>query len=117
MWICMNDGFVSAVRHSKNTLKVRARRKDHLVALLGDAYTIYESKKTDYRFRAFVPQKEFSRIIAERVKSINYDNFKDSVPDDELHNLYADFWLLHYKYQKQRRSTARLKLLRPRETV
>jgi hypothetical protein len=31
--------------------------------------------------------------------AIDYTNFKNSVQDDQLHDLYSDFWTLHYRYQ------------------
>ncbi len=32
---------------------------------------------------------------------IDYGNFKDSIADDDLHDLYADVWLLHSRYQQE----------------
>lgn len=100
MWVCLNDAFVSAVESDTdpNILKVRARKREHLTTLF-PGKKIYSSKNTDYAYRVFVGRKAFAKLVANRVMDINYGNFKDSVLDDELHDLYADFWTLHYKYQ------------------
>jgi hypothetical protein len=102
MWICFNDAFVSAVQHETkpNLLKVRARKRKHLERLF-PGYKVHRSEDTDYRFRVFVTKKLFAFIVAKRVREIDYPNFKDSVRDDELHDLYAGFWFQHRKYQER----------------
>ena len=101
MWICFNDGFVSAVSAGGDMLKVRARRKEHLISIFPNLKDeIVETKHTDYKYRVFIKRDEFADIVSDRIKKIYYDNFKSSVMDDELHDLYADFWSLHYQYQK-----------------
>lgn len=101
MWICFNNAFVSAVaiKGEPGMLKVRARRRKHLKKLFPD-YRIVKTKNTDYRYRVFVDREEFADLVRDKVMRIEYGNFKDSVIDDELHNLYADFWRLHWQYQK-----------------
>lgn len=102
MWICFNDGFVSAVDNSYDrtgdTLKVRARRPEILKRLFPNLELIV-TDNTDYRYRVIVSKAAFAEIVAANIKNISYDNFKDSVKDDELHDLYADFWTLHWRYQ------------------
>jgi len=112
MWLCLNDAFVSAVQdpHRRDWLMVRARKRAHLSRLL-PGRKITETRLRDYRFRAFVPKATFGEIVAERVLSINYGNFKDSVKDDALHDLYSRFWQLHHAYQAEpaaRKRTAAL---------
>ena len=101
MWICLNDAFISAVESDDDPsiLKVRARKKEHLKQLFPER-TIYTTKHTDYAHRVFVGRKAFTKMLAQRVAEIDYGNFKDSVKDNDLHNLYADFWELHWKYQQ-----------------
>jgi hypothetical protein len=53
--------------------------------------------------RVFVPRDEFMRVIAKWIEEISYGNFKDSVDDERLHDLYADFWNLHRRYQEENR--------------
>lgn len=43
---------------------------------------------------------QFAELLARRVSEINYPNFKNSVREDGLHDLYADFWDLHWSYQE-----------------
>lgn len=104
MWICMNDGFVSAVisEQDPSMFKVRARKREHLEALLKSAslnIPIHESRKADYRFRIFIRKEKFAEMIADRICDIDYSNFKDSVKNKALHDLYEYFWFLHYSYQ------------------
>ncbi|WP_445504809.1 hypothetical protein [Microvirga sp. G4-2] len=103
MWICFNDAFVSAVQHrdDPNRLCVRARKREHLQRLLPDA-EIIEIPNRDYACRVFVSKKEFAELVTRRINEIDYPNFKNSVRDDGLHDLYADFWELHYRYQQRK---------------
>jgi hypothetical protein len=104
MWICFNDAFISAVESETdpNILKVRARKREHLETLFPGA-KIHTTAKTDYAHRVFVGRKAFARLVVDRIMNIDYDNFKDSVEDNELHDLYADFWTLHYRYQHKQK--------------
>jgi hypothetical protein len=100
MWICFNNAFVSAVEayDDTDTLVVRARHKDHLPALFPD-HSVEVHHDRDYRYRILVSKQEFAEMVQNNIMNINYNNFKDSVDDDNLHDLYADFWRLHYRYQ------------------
>jgi hypothetical protein len=101
MWLCFNDAFVSAVAGDDNLLKVRARRKDHLINLFPDLEDkIVQTKNTDYKYRVFITRERLAEVVSKRIMDIDYGNFKASVKDWGLHNLYADFWELHYLYQK-----------------
>jgi hypothetical protein len=101
MWICFNNGFVSAVEHRDNPemLMVRARRREHLRDNFPD-YDIIVGGSTDYKYRIVISKTEFAEIVKNSVMNIDYDNFKNSVEDDDLHTLYNGFWLLHYRFQK-----------------
>jgi hypothetical protein len=100
VWICFNDAFVSAVADPTmpGMLKVRARKREHLEKLF-PGVKIQGSARTDYGWRVIVPKREFITLVTERIRGIEYDNFKDSVLDERLHELYADFWTLHWEYQ------------------
>jgi Txe/YoeB family toxin of Txe-Axe toxin-antitoxin module len=104
MWIAMSDSFVSTVqdRNDPNTLVVRGRKAEHLKRLFPDREIVI-TPKADYVARVLVPRDEFVRVIAKRLQEISYDNFKDSVDDERLHKLYADFWSLHRRYQEENR--------------
>jgi hypothetical protein len=100
VWICLNDAFVSAVADPTmpGILRVRARKREHLAKLF-PGVKIQGSSRTDYGWRVFVSKEEFAALVVKRIYGIDYDNFKDSVLDDRLHDLYADFWTLHWEYQ------------------
>jgi hypothetical protein len=102
MWLCFNNAFVSAVadRNDPNRLVARARRREHLVNLFGGDVDIIESTNSDYKYRVFVGRRVLADLAHKTLMSLSYDNFKDSVEDDDLHDLYADFWELHHEIQK-----------------
>ena len=93
MWLCLNDAFLSVVDKStkRGCLLVRARRAGDIERVFPGA-AVRESVNTDYRYRADVLRTAVADMVAERIKAIDYDNFKDSVADDELHNAYSSVW-------------------------
>lgn len=100
MWICLNDAFISAVEAAPgdNLLKIRARNKKHLQTLF-PLHRVHTTQNTDYKFRVFATKDELKAVMVARIDAIDYGNFKDSVADKKLHDLYAAFWLEHYRYQ------------------
>lgn len=106
MWLCFNDGFLSVVsdQHDPTRLMVRARRKQVLLDVCGKDVEVVENAGSDYRWRAFVERKAFSALVASRIDKISYSNFKHSVRDGDLHELYMRFWDLHRRYQEKDRS-------------
>jgi hypothetical protein len=111
MWICFNDGFLSVVADKNNpaSLLIRARRKQDLLNVCGNDVEVLRDAGTDYRWRAFVDRKAFSALVAARIDKISYTNFKNSVADHDLHDMYMDFWSRHHRYQEtdKDRSTGR----------
>jgi hypothetical protein len=103
MWLCLNDGFISVVqdKNDANLLMVRARRKAHLKRLLGRKTRIHETPQADYRWRALVGRKRMVGIITNRILSLDYTNFKDSVKDEDLHHMYLGWWFDHHRFQQQ----------------
>lgn len=99
MWFCFNDGFVSVVEDTGGDLMIRARRMEELKNIVGDNHQIYITKNSDYRFRCFMSRTEWEEIVVNRIENINYSNFKDSVKDEDLHDMYADMWVNHYYHQ------------------
>ena len=102
MWFCLTNGFVSVVedRDDASLLLIRARRKKDLVNVLGGNAEIFEDSEAEYRWRSFIGREAFKAIVSRRIDAIDYPNFKDSVVEDELHDLYMEFWRLHRSYQK-----------------
>lgn len=107
MWLCFNDGFISVVsdKNDPTKLVVRARRKQDLLAVCGEDAQVVESVGSDYRWRAFLDRKAFAALVATRIERIGYSNFKNSVIDDGLHELYVEFWALHRRYQQKDAAT------------
>ena len=93
MWICTNNSFLSVVDKATNPdcLLVRARRKEHIEAVFPGA-KIVETVRRDYLYRAEILRPAVASAIAEAVLSIDYDNFKNSVDDDDLHDAYSQVW-------------------------
>lgn len=102
MWICLNDGFISAVENTRdltgNQLVIRARKREHLENIFPKS-DVVETLDTDYRFRVFMTKEDFSKVLASRALNINYDNFKNSVKDEKLHDMYEGFWWIGLRYQ------------------
>ena len=101
MWICKNDAFVSIVdkggkeRNGEKCLCVRARVKDHLKAIFPNEPVI-ETPRNDYQFRAFIPVSKVAKAIHDSIMGIDYNNFKNSVENDDLHDAYSDVWSTMY---------------------
>jgi len=100
MWVCLSDGFISVVKDKLNfnELVVRARRKEILQRLFPDR-EITELWNADYMYRTYCSKEEFKNIMSESIDNIDYSNFKETVKDKDLHELYCRFWALHFYYQ------------------
>jgi len=100
MWIMTNTGFLSIVAHRDrpNDLLVRARRKGEIRSAFPDAQ-IRRTPDGDYLFRAVVSRREVAREIGEKIQNIDYDNFKDSVRDEKLHDACFGAWSVMHQYQ------------------
>ena len=93
MWICLNDAFLSIVEFPKNRrlLMVRARKREDLLAAF-PGIQVQHTPERDYAFRIVVSRKTVANMLANRVELLDYENFKDSVADDERHDAYLDIW-------------------------
>jgi hypothetical protein len=103
LWLCFNNAFVSVTRDDNNPARVmvRARNPDHLKALLGPEVNIRVTPDSDYHYRTFVDRKVWADLVSRHIMDIDYGNFKASVVDTDLHDMYIDFWNAHYEYQSQ----------------
>jgi hypothetical protein len=109
MWICLTDSFLSAVadKNDPKMLMVRARRRQDLVTVFGEAGAIIEtSENADYRWRTFVDRQTFKEVLDRRVDGLMYRNFKSEVQDRDLHDMYLDFWERHRRLKCEDRSSA-----------
>ena len=103
MWICLTNAFLSIVSKDcqPDELLVRARRPGDIERVFPDA-KVEERDGTDYQFRAVISRRAVAEVIAHEVTRIDYDNFKNSVKDDRLHDAYAAFWHQHARLQPTR---------------
>jgi hypothetical protein len=100
-WLCLNDAFLSVVNHQndRGLLVVRARRAEHLRNVFGSNAEITVTPDRDYKYRTVADRKTVAEIVASRIESIDYGDFKNSVKSNRLHDLYAEFWMLQRDYQ------------------
>lgn len=93
MWVCLNDAFLSIVAKdcARDELLVRARREGDIERIFPRA-TVKRTPKGDYLFRAFVKRGAVRRAMGRELDRVTYDNFKDSVRDDTLHDAYLRVW-------------------------
>lgn len=95
MWVFLNTGPVSVVarQDDKSVVLVRARRREHLEAALGDwDGEIIETPNADYRFRAFLAKSTWAEILTQHTMKIDYTNFKDSIKDGEIKTAAMKVW-------------------------
>jgi hypothetical protein len=101
MWIFTNQAMLSIVQKPGDIdmLTVRARVK-------GDIQRVFPGTKvqtgggTDYAYRAKVPRAAVAKVIHDQIMATNYDNFKNSITDDDHHNLCAAVWHVSYRHQQ-----------------
>ena len=110
MWIFFPDGFISVVadRQDSDTLLLRSRRLDHLQQFCRGIeqlppeldpvdsqmvlYRYYEHSNSDYQYRIILPRRKFKELFSCHVNRLDYDNFKDSINDDDFHDCCVEVW-------------------------
>ena len=102
MWICTSSAFLSVVadREHEDRLLVRARIAGHIESVFPKA-KVFTSDSADYMFRSFIPRDEVAQVIAQQVKDIHYDNFKNSVKNKPLHDAYLKIWTVMVSLQER----------------
>jgi len=105
MWIFLSDSFLSIVAHrdKPGVRLVRARKAGDIEAVFPDAKT-WVDKAADYPHRAEVPADEVALVVADRVRGIGYDNFKDSVPKGGRHDAYMRVWDVMWRWGRAARA-------------
>lgn len=93
MWLFHNESFLSIVadQFDPTKLLVRARIAGDIECLFPTA-TVAHTPQHDYAYRANVARDEVATVIANELRSINYHNFKGSVPDRRRHDAYMNVW-------------------------
>ena len=84
---------LSIVENNKNSslLHVRARKEGDIEAVFPDA-DVLATPYGDYKFRADMPREMVAKSISDTIRSIDYTNFKDSVDDEQRHEVYMGLW-------------------------
>ncbi len=101
MWVFLNNAYLSIVRHrdQPSHLLVRARNKGDIEAVFPYVST-YTDPSADYLFRAIIHEHEVADAIKEAVLDIDYDNFKNSITNDEYHVACLRVWATMNAYQQ-----------------
>ena len=99
MWLALSDGWLSIVAHrdKPECLLVRARNENHIESYFPDA-DIYIITDADYPYRADIRRIDVGLTIASYIHHIQYDNYKNSVNEEELHNALIGVWQTMYHY-------------------
>lgn len=89
MWVVTNTGLISIVedRMDSSMVYVRARRKSDLISFISDVdvpFDIIHSPNNDYDYRVHMSKSILSKILAELPSKINYSNFKNSIPKEDI---------------------------------
>jgi len=104
MWIMTNWGVMSVVQrplksegHVGLELQVRARDRKTLTKLRRlvpqtEVSDIIRTPDADYQYRVFISRWAYGQLLDRLVETLDYENFKNSVQDDDLHDLYIKIW-------------------------
>lgn len=93
MWIFTSDSFLSIVHKNcaPDELMVRARRDGDIEALFPNA-KVQKTVGNDYLYRARIKRDVVAAVMIKQVEQLKYDNFKNSIRDDQLHNAASRVW-------------------------
>jgi len=114
MWIFLNRGFFSLVKPAEKDplakrvgldklgdyLLVRARRKGDIERVF-PGFPVMVDKKRDYHYRALVGRAAIEIVLGNEVRRLSYDNFKNSIKDDDYHDACSGVWTEMYVYQRK----------------
>jgi hypothetical protein len=105
MWLYISGGFLSIVahRHESDNLLVRARHPRHIQALLPDA-EVFHLRDADYHFRAVVSRNDVQQALAGYMLTMDYDNYKNSIEDENFHGVCSDVWRTMWAYGRRYRN-------------
>ena len=100
MWLFLSFGFFSIVKDRENEghVLVRARMEKHLKSLCEkakfDDVEIVSTPTADYPYRIYIDGGMFFDAILPLMQEYLADNFKNSIPKDEVayHDACMDVW-------------------------
>ena len=110
MWLALSDGWLSIVAHrdKPDHLLVRARKASHIEEYFPNE-SMYEDSEADYPFRADVTRIKVGEMLLEYMANMQYDNFKNSVDDRQLHfafnTVHTDMMQYGLKYRPKENTT------------
>lgn len=101
MWIFTSEGMISIVRHRElpQQLMVRARQPEILISLFPENELII-TPDADYRYRKIIAQSDLIEVLNEEVEDMQYDNFKNSISNQDYHDACSRVWGCMYQYQQ-----------------
>lgn len=103
MWIFTNNKMMSIVQDRDNPERfvVRSRFRGDLEKAFPN-HPVFESLKTDYQFRVFVPKLEVYMLLIQDLGGVTYDNFKNSIPKEDYtrYKAYEDVWAALLMHQE-----------------
>lgn len=104
MWLYVSDGFLSIVAHRDKPqhLLVRARHPDHIAALFPEAEVTYMAT-ADYPYRVVLHRMVVERAVGRYITQMNYDNFKNSIIDNDYHDACISVWNKMYVFGEKHR--------------
>lgn len=82
---------------------VRARVKGDLEEVFGHDQTVFTTPENDYRYRMILNKSYVSEVIKQKLQSIDYYNFKASIPtaDYSRKAAYSKVWSVMYDLQER----------------
>lgn len=98
MWIMLSDVFLSVVadKDDFDFLMVRARVKGDIERVFPGAVVSKTPAPADYAYRVSLPRETVAKAVRGEVLSVNYFNFKNSVPTtkrgNNRHDAYLKCW-------------------------
>ena len=104
MWIYLTEGSFSIVAHrdKPDHLLVRSRHPDAIERTFRDA-EMYYIQDADYPYRADILRDDVISFLERRLSLLNYDNFKNTVDDEDYSRLLMDVWFTHFQWGKEYR--------------
>ena len=118
MWLFTKYGFYSVVEDKEvpENVLIRARAREdleNLKALMKRFFPgstlatapIYDSLYSDYRYRVFVPKKDFEAVAQLLVRELDYTNFKHAVGeagDTGRDMAYMSVWSAMRQWQQRK---------------
>lgn len=106
MWIFFNDAFISVVaaRGKPDHVMVRARVRGDLERLfVGAGDRVEHTPEADYSWRLVAARTEVAQLLSDEImERVDYDNFKNSVAENDRHDAYLRTWMAMRDLQRSR---------------